>query len=247
MFQTIHVHVPGGTEVLKPETVEVGEPAAGEIRIAHRAKGGISVRFPQSQRLSGGVPDPADRAAGRCQVRLRSSAARRDLQGNGQHVAVQLVARHQEQAGVLGARDAALHTPPQHHEIPPEPVLSRQHVDADARRRRGPDFRAACHHMWEEPKTMDDVEVFRTGLKASGLDIDRLIAHAQQDDVKKRLIELINDAVVRGASGSRTFLSARGCSSAKISCATSRSRSLSRRASWRRRAEPKTSASCRQA
>ena len=68
-----------------------------------------------------------------------------------------------------------------------------------------PYFRAAYHHMWEEPKKMDDVEVFRAAFKSSGLDADRLIARAQQDDVKKRLIDLTADAVSRGAFGSPTF------------------------------------------
>lgn len=68
-----------------------------------------------------------------------------------------------------------------------------------------PYFRAAYHHMWEDPKKMDDVEVFRAAFKASGLDIDRLMARAQQDEVKKRLIDLTNDAVNRGAFGSPTF------------------------------------------
>jgi 2-hydroxychromene-2-carboxylate isomerase len=68
-----------------------------------------------------------------------------------------------------------------------------------------PYFRAAFHHMWEEPKKMDDVEVVRAALKSSGLDADRLIARAQQDDVKKRLIDLTADAVSRGAFGSPTF------------------------------------------
>ncbi|MCA1453735.1 2-hydroxychromene-2-carboxylate isomerase [Bradyrhizobium sp. BRP22] len=68
-----------------------------------------------------------------------------------------------------------------------------------------PYFRAAFHHMWEEPKKMDDVEVFRAAFKSSGLDADRLIARAQQDDVKKRLIDLTADAVNRGAFGSPTF------------------------------------------
>jgi 2-hydroxychromene-2-carboxylate isomerase len=68
-----------------------------------------------------------------------------------------------------------------------------------------PYFRAAFHHMWEDPKKMDDVEVFRAAFKASGIDIDRLIARAQQDDVKKRLIDLTTDAVNRGAFGSPTF------------------------------------------
>src|SRR6201987_2203913 len=66
-------------------------------------------------------------------------------------------------------------------------------------------FRAAYHHMWEDPKKMDDIEVFRAAFKSSGIDIDRLIARAQQDDVKKRLIDLTTDAVARGAFGSPTF------------------------------------------
>src|SRR5215218_2358284 len=47
-----------------------------------------------------------------------------------------------------------------------------------------PYFRAAYHHMWEEPKKMDDLETFRNAFISSGIDIDRLIARAQQDDVK---------------------------------------------------------------
>src|SRR5229473_2919466 len=68
-----------------------------------------------------------------------------------------------------------------------------------------PYFRAAYHHMWVEPKKMDDLETFRSAFKSSGLDIDRLIARAQQDDVKKKLIEDTTDAVNRGAFGSPTF------------------------------------------
>jgi 2-hydroxychromene-2-carboxylate isomerase len=68
-----------------------------------------------------------------------------------------------------------------------------------------PYFRAAYHHMWEEPKKMDDPGVFRGAFVSSGIDIDRLIARAQQDDVKKRLIDLTNDAVSRGVFGSPTF------------------------------------------
>jgi 2-hydroxychromene-2-carboxylate isomerase len=68
-----------------------------------------------------------------------------------------------------------------------------------------PYFRAAYHHMWEEPKKMDDFEVFRSAFASSGIDIERLMARAQQDEVKKRLIDLTNDAVNRGAFGSPTF------------------------------------------
>ena len=68
-----------------------------------------------------------------------------------------------------------------------------------------PYFRAAYHHMWVEPKKMDDLEVFRNAFISSGIGIDRLIARAQQDDVKKKLIENTTDAVNRGAFGSPTF------------------------------------------
>jgi len=68
-----------------------------------------------------------------------------------------------------------------------------------------PYFRAAYHHMWEAPKKMDDPETFRMAFTSSGIDIDRLTARAQQDDVKKKLIELTSDAVARGAFGSPTF------------------------------------------
>lgn len=68
-----------------------------------------------------------------------------------------------------------------------------------------PYFRAAYHHMWEEPKKMDDPEVFRSAFASSGIDIDRIAKRAQDDDVKKRLIDLTNDAVSRGAFGSPTF------------------------------------------
>jgi 2-hydroxychromene-2-carboxylate isomerase len=39
-------------------------------------------------------------------------------------------------------------------------------------------FRAAYHHMWEDPKKMDDLEIFRRAFISSGIDIDRLIARA---------------------------------------------------------------------
>ncbi len=68
-----------------------------------------------------------------------------------------------------------------------------------------PYVRAAFHHMWEEPKKMDDVEIVRAAFISSGLDADRLMARAQQDDVKKKLLELTTDAVNRGAFGSPTF------------------------------------------
>lgn len=68
-----------------------------------------------------------------------------------------------------------------------------------------PFFNAAYHHMWEEPKKMDDPEIARSAFQSSGIDIERIIARSQQDDVKQRLIENTEDAVRRGAFGSPTF------------------------------------------
>ena len=68
-----------------------------------------------------------------------------------------------------------------------------------------PYFRAAYHHMWVEPKKMDDPKVFRDAFLSSGFDIDPIIARAQQDDVKKKLIDNTSDAVARGSFGSPTF------------------------------------------
>ena len=68
-----------------------------------------------------------------------------------------------------------------------------------------PYFRAAYHHMWVEPKKMDDPQVFREAFVASGLDIDRINARARQDDVKNKLIENTSGAVARGTFGSPTF------------------------------------------
>jgi 2-hydroxychromene-2-carboxylate isomerase len=64
---------------------------------------------------------------------------------------------------------------------------------------------AAFHHMWDEPKKMDDPEVVAKALTASGLDAAKLLARAQDADVKAKLIENTQSAVERGAFGSPTF------------------------------------------
>ena len=84
-------------------------------------------------------------------------------------------------------------------------MLMRGAVAAKFENMFAPYFRAAYHHMWEEPKKMDDLDMFRNAFISSGIDIDRLIARAQQDDVKNKLIEDTTDAVSRGAFGSPTF------------------------------------------
>ena len=64
---------------------------------------------------------------------------------------------------------------------------------------------AAFHHMWVEPKKMDDPEVAAKALASSGLDAAKLLARSQDADVKARLIENTQAAVERGAFGSPTF------------------------------------------
>jgi 2-hydroxychromene-2-carboxylate isomerase len=64
---------------------------------------------------------------------------------------------------------------------------------------------AAFHHMWGEPKKMDDPEVALKALTASGLDGAKLLARAQEPEVKAKLIENTQQAVERGAFGSPTF------------------------------------------
>jgi 2-hydroxychromene-2-carboxylate isomerase len=64
---------------------------------------------------------------------------------------------------------------------------------------------AAFHHMWREPKKMDDPEVAAKALSSSGLDGAKLLARGQEAEVKAKLIANTQDAVERGAFGSPTF------------------------------------------
>jgi 2-hydroxychromene-2-carboxylate isomerase len=64
---------------------------------------------------------------------------------------------------------------------------------------------AAFHHMWVEPKKMDDPEVAMSAISGSGIDAAKLFARAQEQDVKSKLIENTQTAVERGAFGSPTF------------------------------------------
>jgi 2-hydroxychromene-2-carboxylate isomerase len=64
---------------------------------------------------------------------------------------------------------------------------------------------AAFHHMWVEPKKMDDPEVAAKALASSGLDAAKLFARAQDAEVKGKLLENTQSAVERGAFGSPTF------------------------------------------
>jgi 2-hydroxychromene-2-carboxylate isomerase len=83
--------------------------------------------------------------------------------------------------------------------------LMRGAVAADADGVLAPYVEALFQHMWERPKKMDDPEVFRAALVESGLDAERLLARAQDRDVKDVLMANTQRAVERGAFGIPTF------------------------------------------
>jgi 2-hydroxychromene-2-carboxylate isomerase len=63
---------------------------------------------------------------------------------------------------------------------------------------------AMFHHMWVEPKKMDDPEVAKAALAESGFD-PALLERAQAPQVKAKLIANTESAVARGAFGIPTF------------------------------------------
>ena len=64
---------------------------------------------------------------------------------------------------------------------------------------------AGFHYMWEEPRKMDDPEVFRSALTEAGLPAARLLELSQTPEVKQRLMANTEQAVARGAFGIPTF------------------------------------------
>jgi 2-hydroxychromene-2-carboxylate isomerase len=64
---------------------------------------------------------------------------------------------------------------------------------------------AMFHHMWEAPKQLDDPDVLRNALVASGFDADAVMARMQDKAVKDRLIANTEMSVARGTFGCPTF------------------------------------------
>jgi len=60
-------------------------------------------------------------------------------------------------------------------------------------------------HMWAEPKDMNDPEVVRAALEASGFDAGRLLVRTQEPEVKDRLLRNTEGSVARGTFGSPSF------------------------------------------
>src|SRR5471030_1839317 len=64
---------------------------------------------------------------------------------------------------------------------------------------------AVFHHMWEQPKKMDEPDVIRAALDESGLDGAAMLERIEDPVVKQRLIENTEASVARGTFGSPTF------------------------------------------
>lgn len=64
---------------------------------------------------------------------------------------------------------------------------------------------AVFHHMWEDPKKMDEPDIIQAALEESGLDGEKTMARIQDQEVKDRLFKNTEEAVERGAFGIPTF------------------------------------------
>lgn len=61
------------------------------------------------------------------------------------------------------------------------------------------------HHMWSDPKKMDDPQVMADALTSSGLPTEDILAGIQDPDIKKGLITNTERSVAMGTFGSPTF------------------------------------------
>jgi 2-hydroxychromene-2-carboxylate isomerase len=61
------------------------------------------------------------------------------------------------------------------------------------------------HHMWADPKKLDDPTVLQAALTGSGLNAESLLTLAQTQEVKDELLANTQGSVDRGTFGSPTF------------------------------------------
>jgi 2-hydroxychromene-2-carboxylate isomerase len=61
------------------------------------------------------------------------------------------------------------------------------------------------HHMWSDPKKMDDPQVMADALTSSGLPTEDILSGIQDPDIKKGLITNTERSVAMGTFGSPTF------------------------------------------
>lgn len=64
---------------------------------------------------------------------------------------------------------------------------------------------AVYHHMWVEPKKMDDPDVIGAALAESGLPAAEIFEGSQDPTVKQKLISNTEDVVARGVFGAPSF------------------------------------------
>ncbi|MBX9989862.1 2-hydroxychromene-2-carboxylate isomerase [Phreatobacter oligotrophus] len=84
-------------------------------------------------------------------------------------------------------------------------LLMRGAVAMEKEGRLAPYVEAGFHHMWEEPKKMDDPAVFKAALDASGFDGAAILEATQAADVKAGLMANTEASVGRGSFGAPTF------------------------------------------
>ena len=60
-------------------------------------------------------------------------------------------------------------------------------------------------HMWQDPKKLDDLEVFADAMLESNLPAEDILNGIQEQTVKQQLIENTENSVARGNFGSPTF------------------------------------------
>lgn len=84
-------------------------------------------------------------------------------------------------------------------------LLMRGAVAMEKEGRLAPYVEAGFHHMWEEPKKMDDPAVFKAALDASGFNGAAILEATQAADVKAGLMANTEASVGRGSFGAPTF------------------------------------------
>jgi len=64
---------------------------------------------------------------------------------------------------------------------------------------------AGLYHMWEDPKKMDEPDVFVAAMTSSGFDGQDILHETQDPEVKQQLVANTEKAVERGVFGIPTF------------------------------------------
>lgn len=85
-------------------------------------------------------------------------------------------------------------------------ALMRGAAAAEAEDVLAPYVEAMFHYMWEDPRKLDDPAVLAQTIADAGLDADKLLARAQDQAVKDRLMANTQAAYEKGAFGIPSFV-----------------------------------------